>query len=359
MDPQISPITSDLASQSSDPILPKHRGNKIFLLLVVIIVLLLLSGGMYFLGQQSQPKPVPLSASPLASPVSQVDEISGWKTYDANGITFKYPPDYKVWEIAVEANNLSLGVGEESAGNDWTIGIKANTESQEGVVANIKNIPDVSTLKVVSDKPVTFLSLPAREIIIENTPGGSDGYLHKDRSKIIVFTRGNLTYVLSTQFESSTFDQILSTFEFVDNQATMTDWETYTNTKYSISFPQSWSVGVGLESGEDIYSKATPETAMVDISSDPKRPYPNGVITIQVLDSMPTYDATWTKTLTTVNNLTATKYDNSDALDGPSVVYVFQSSPGAKYIEVLFRASKEDTIYKTFEEIINTFTFTQ
>ncbi len=139
---------------------------------------------------------------------------SNKKTYQGTYFTFKYPSDYKVWEISNKAGDISLGVGEASAGNDWTISINANTKNQESIIADIKNIPENSTLKVISDTSTSFLSLPAREIIVENTPGGKDGYLYKTQSKTIVFSRENLTYVISTQFINSIFDQIISTFQF-------------------------------------------------------------------------------------------------------------------------------------------------
>lgn len=137
-------------------------------------------------------------------------------------------------------------------------------------------------------------------------------------------------------------------------------WKTYENTAYgySISFPSTWKAfSIAAGSGA---TDALPESLIVDISdtNQTSRPYPNGVITIQGFDAMPSYDSTWTKSLTNINGAAVTIYDKTDAQDGPSVAYIIQGSPGAKYIEVLFRSSKQDSIYKTFSVIISTFKFT-
>lgn len=146
----------------------------------------------------------------------------------------------------------------------------------------------------------------------------------------------------------------------VDETAT---WKTYTNTQfdYSISYPSMWKA-YNVVAGGGSTSEALASSLIVDISdtTQASRPYPNGVITIQGLDAAPSFGSPWIKTNKTINGINATVYEYSgeaydaNTQDGPSIIYIFDNSKG-KYIEVVFRSSKEDSIRKTFDQILSTF----
>jgi len=217
MDPQTPPVSPDLASQSSEPILPKHRSHKMLLLLVVLVVLLLVSGGMYFLGQQSQPKlspPLPPSALSEPSPVSQMDEMSDWETYinTTYNYSFEYPLD---WEgSSVVADSPGIGLSPTSQMLDFSP--QNNTEKYPVNLLSVQHLqlaptyPQRSEVEINGKKVIKYhLSTDEFE---------SDTYLFGDE------THGYIEFLFRYTKGSKileTFSQILSTFEFVDNNQTI------------------------------------------------------------------------------------------------------------------------------------------
>jgi len=249
------------------------------LLLVVLVVLLLVSGGVYFLGQQSQLKPVPLSASPAASPVSQVDEMVDWNVYkdDKEGIKFKYPKDwysspYSQSTFSVFLNAVPVKIPEAT---EFITPIHVGYNEVTNTVTNVRSYSE-STL-VDGIKRYKQLFDPSNISVEENlTVGGRNsaqlsgkldpnGMLGGEYFKYTLIQMDNklLVVQLSGDKYKEIYDQILSTFEFVDSDNSQT--KLYISEKLGIQFnykPTYYDSTISVkEVGNKIYVYDTRQNA--------------------------------------------------------------------------------------------------
>ncbi len=359
---------------TSDSRQPQRPSNLLLILMVLLLVGLVGYGGYYFGKYYSAPVARQIVPSPLAipvnpTPVAPIDPTARWKTYTNSllGIEFKYPSDWS--EEKIDENNLRLVSPDvlKEAGASPTngamidISFRKIRETVDQLYDRVKDGNDAGGPLVFNKTKTSFQGKPT--VTFEEKSALLENSLTKVTA--VITESGIYTIRLQTfdkeQTERQMLDQILSTFKFVDSttQTPTSTLTTYTNAVYgySISFPTTWhTTNVAAGGGN---SAALPNSLIVDINDGTQvsRPYPNGVITIQGFGATPSYDSSWTKTNATINGANPAVYFNPNGLDGPSTMYLFQNTNG-QYIEILFRSSKEDTIYQVFNQIISTFKLT-
>ena len=238
--PPHSPISSLKPVNSSDS---EEKKPKKFILIILIILAIALgaTGGVfgyqYIQKQklfQTQPSPTPVVQQPSPSP----DPTAGWETYSSEfqNITFKYPPS---WEITEKEGQK---VGEN------IYNTKILLSKNEAIITMYLNMDGLG------GKGQTY---EGREFILD----GNHLYQytrHNENSTKIglstslvntlgVFEINNTTYSITltypntyTKKESSPilneFNQILSTFKFIDEDDETDGLETYENLEQGISF---------------------------------------------------------------------------------------------------------------------------
>ncbi|MDP3973400.1 MAG: hypothetical protein Q8P92_01070 [Candidatus Daviesbacteria bacterium] len=131
------------------------------------------------------------------------------------------------------------------------------------------------------------------------------------------------------------------------------DWEVYANTKYgySIKYPPNWAtiINVTPTSSQETLDNAT----SLDIfDSAAQKSYPDGVMTISILDVVPNPPSGWSQTEANINGSTARKFVGED--QGLHMeTYLIPQNQGVLQIEVRFAPG--DQIQETFAAMLQTF----
>lgn len=199
---------------------------------VIILIIILLSAGIvgaYYFGKlsnKSTQSPPSQTQTPqptlIPQPTSTSDETTNWKTYTSNeyGYSFRYPND---WDAIVKGTSLII--------------------APQSIIADIKKIPGgfgggkglVSALYVNKERVPTksdeFQQVSSTQITID----GKNATLHvvtvtqesplgKPGDQVIQieipFDKGFIEYELVDTKYRSIYDQILSTFKFLDQNQT-------------------------------------------------------------------------------------------------------------------------------------------
>lgn len=198
------------ASVSPEPSAPRQSKMK-FVVMGFIVLLLLVGVGAYILGMQKNvTQNAQVSVTPTVTlPTPTPDPMAGWKTYNdsQNSFTFRYPSgwftgksgdgtillnDEKITETIVEPNQVTATL--EVINDKQLISLYP------------KNPPENSERKVINDITFDYLK-------IVNTGG------QPPKQPIVAQTVKNdtlYTFALSDLSQKTTFDQILSTFTFID-----------------------------------------------------------------------------------------------------------------------------------------------
>lgn len=247
---------------------PIVKKQNIFLV-IILSVLLLISvsiAGLFAYQTQTLVKELTLLKSgqtPVSSTVPTPDPTAGWKTYMNENAGFLLKIPSKIEEVSsteglvsgpFEANpQLVVSFADKST-------IVKNTDSPfDGFTIYMQEVAQLKMtqftfekylneeLKNVKQSP---RGIQSSEIIKKAIGGNEFSYidyepnirkyfiLSGDGERIALFSRVN-----SSQDFLNDFDQILSTFKFIDSNLDL-EWNSYENTKdkYSFSYPQGWKI---------------------------------------------------------------------------------------------------------------------
>ena len=229
----------------------KQKGFSAILILIVVTILAL-GGYMYY---QKQNK---VSISPT-------QQVTNYNTFTSKrvGFSFQYPLN---WPLSVasdqdlknfnnqyteailfdksfywNASDIPIGyIFVEKAGSNESI----QTYAQK-VNNDYEQLP--VNIKQKSTKPVVSFTKVAGIDTVIVTDGGSTASFNSPNTTYVLFNSGfKYTLALQHSFEKNNFNQILSTFKFLDqNQVDTSNWKTYTNSKYGylIKYPDNWVLG--------------------------------------------------------------------------------------------------------------------
>ena len=146
-----------------------------------------------------------------------------------------------------------------------------------------------------------------------------------------------------------------STVDLLPTQ--ITEWETYTNTKYSysIDYPEGWATIINITGGG---KKETLDNAdSLDIfDSASQKSYPEAVMTITRREAPSSLPDGWNESESTINGIQVKKIEGDE--EGlHKETYILPSDKGVIEIEVRYAVG--DPVKQTFDEMLSTFQLTQ
>jgi hypothetical protein len=254
---------------SGAPIIPpaptSKRINKSILIGLVILMITVVIGGMYlYLQNQSQKSQTEENSLTQEQPSPSPDPVTDWETYINSKYEYsikyfddgtikqnncgKNPNDFEAEEIFVlisKTSNMTTCYPLE-----WYAPVQINVH--EGDLSKPNNVlEEMSQDWEISHEQIFIDGYEGRKYFLKHITQYETGCC-PDFQMVRIY-KNNYTYEIILGEDESTyknlFNQILSTFEFVDqNQST----EKFTDKEFgiSISYPESWNVSSGLNGGE-------------------------------------------------------------------------------------------------------------
>ena len=206
----------------------KNQKGFAHLFLVIAIVVICIGGLLHFSWQKGLIKTNP-NQQPSPTPNTSIDETANWNTYKNNeyGFEFKYPPDWKEKQTYGKKGFENLILFGKKEEDSWSV---SNGDLTFQRYINSQNLPFkdyildymVNTQPLPDDPEERMQS--ARNTIMKMNDlnfHGYDALMLKD-STIYIYLNPDIIslniYSPQTKEHKLIFNQILSTFEFVDNQ---------------------------------------------------------------------------------------------------------------------------------------------
>lgn len=232
------------------------RGLMVLLLATSVVLLLSVVGLVgYWSGKRtSQSAVAPRSNLPKQEPQSrfsktpssqQDGELTGWKVFSHDTISFKYPSSWELMPTQPSGSGFYQEVKDPSGIYSLTFSTEGNYNNQTG-----KPFKDL----------YEYINMPYR--VKEVTAGGQEAvqplpragseniygvfFFSKDAESILNLTLGTPRDGLKIEEGQKLFDQILSTFKFLDQELAdeTAGWKVYRSEKYGYEFlyPPSWNI---------------------------------------------------------------------------------------------------------------------
>lgn len=192
----------------------QKQSNFLVILLSILLTISCLVAGFFAYQTQNLVKELTrLQVIPTPVATIEPDSTADWKTYsnEKYGYSMKYPAKSVLNEV-LDNNYLSF-VSFEGP-NIQPLSVYINSSKLNEEVKKIRSQTESHfNAKLVKNESIIFSSFPAVKL----------EYLSTDEKKIntinFVVNNGKYTYVINTQPDS--FDQILSTFKFIEPKASI------------------------------------------------------------------------------------------------------------------------------------------
>lgn len=257
-----------------------YRKSKLLLILTAILVLSAIAAAVFLLGRNSSkpatiplitPTPLPRDSEGILRGTPTPGLTTDWKTYTNQlGFTIELPADWKIYAADIstkpndplwnfETNQLET-INFHNESDDFNE--YGNLSINLNIFANTQNLTTDSWAKSffrpLGSDPKRNLASPAGQLTISGQPAKRFRVWDFTGNEIVTgLVYKNIVVEFSYKIEagdpnyeskSQLYDQILSTFNFLDQIETFDYkkiWKTYTNTyyKYSLKYPFGWKVG--------------------------------------------------------------------------------------------------------------------
>jgi hypothetical protein len=285
--------------------------------------------------------------------------MANWKIYSNDKFSLKYPANLKVYSYTKETNS-PIALSDLSNPSDVPIKISAEGHTIIGVQYFTQKMPTSFPYSNGSDKndtiqPYSINGYSGIRGKLTSTIGEGESVLLQNNTGYIDFTLeiGN----------SQTFDQILSTFQFVDKNGlvhfTSEKSEGVTYPKFSIDYPPKWKID-----GPNVFSKG-------DYSIGIYQPPSSGYACIfrdspAQSEGTPQRDLTKTAYVQIKANTNVLRYYKDDIKNDknkivfrfcdnwPNLANVFESPTEIGWIQYEVPENYDTSILKEMDEIVKT-----
>ncbi len=240
LDPSVSGPGSEQPGQTDVSNPPTPKSNKKSLILVGVAVLLVAGvvGGGYFLWSRSQNQTI--QSSPTPSAESTLDSTADWKTYtdDKRGFLLKYPTDFIISECKNGFHLFELSSKFKSSEFCETppIGAISLDYSKSQLTTGFEKSEEYK----VTETSITIDGIKAQKQVVEklkDAPG-------PDYAVYVLFSNKDYFYniTLRDQYAEDIYNQILSTFKFVDESpSTTTQVKGASLNEIKYTLPETWT----------------------------------------------------------------------------------------------------------------------
>lgn len=246
---EIQPVSISQESQPVRSPVPAKPKNRFFPFLVVVVILLSLGIGGYVAYKNMQPGNQVLQTTPTPSVLlkpTAVDLTVDWKTFTKSDWSFRYPPNLFAKEPV--ANFVDLVDSEDTPASNARISVDAR------LIEPYLNDYDTALKRRANDLNITNpqTKILPYGVIISGKLGPGMGEGLKVTNGLVKYKNGAISVEYSgTNVDPQTFDQILSTFKFVDQTTPTPSPPTTTNTcpasEWIDCMPVSDSAGIKYE----------------------------------------------------------------------------------------------------------------
>ncbi len=269
--PQVENTKPDLLQPENvlaEPSVSPKKPKSTFLLLAVLGILLVGTGVVFAVKALNKTKSVKsIVPTPSTSETPVVDETANWQTYSnsALGYSIKFPVD---WTISAKggadintfpAPVISSPCNYEENQRCSQIFIETGVYDPDDPTTKFEpnfiiNLSGPNPDKITNKTTTKLDTEEATEFEYFQSNYGSNGRLlhvlvavHQNTKYTITYEESQKDLLIQTKDDwqnKKVFDQILSTFKFLDETSASdtTNWQTYTNQKYgfSLKYPPDW-----------------------------------------------------------------------------------------------------------------------
>lgn len=382
------PLQSEPTQSSPTPD-SKHKFKLLFIIGVIIFLLLIVGGASaaYFLNANKQPQEVACTMEAKLCPDGSSVGRTGPKCEFApcpnpptpkptKDFTFTYPP--YLFPVDINQNPLVLNYYDGSAlPTPKASGNIVYTIS----VGNKKIDPDTTLDNAIKAETGLPIVPQGRKINLDGTAGKSFEIftdktrlyafaIKNDKLYSIILTFNNPETTSSIADEKIVFNNILSSFKFVENQTINTsNWKTYTNTEYGFSFkyPNDWL----LENSTEFIEIKSPDFQQNEKNFLEQEAKQGAFISIHptALDQLPNItEGQLLKGNDTTEDRTASNVKQLFVGGRPAIKYDFKAQSGFLGSTALVESESKmynlRIVYKSvfykdiFDQILSTFKFT-
>ncbi len=338
MFPETQPTPQPEIKPAHSPLTP--------LLSFFVVILLAISGFLGYQNMQLQKQIASIQSAPLPTPTQSVNPIANWRTYTNArlGYALQYP---NAWQV--EENTIYPIPSKPAA----TFIFEKQTEFAPGVYIWIQ--PQVEPKQWITEQLISpdFSQMKTQSVTIGGLPGtkisGVPGPLEQEW---VFVTKSNqsIIFYASAQTDMSMFDQILSTFKFLEQTST-TDtsaWKAYQMEEFSFKYPATWK----LDSNGRKITYVNPAVTLLAMSSnDPM------YTECMKLDDIKTIGSLAVKSYSREISVEACNGGDPTELEKWIVKANSEGyQPGIQYI---YSSTQKTEAEKIFEVILSSFRFTQ
>lgn len=180
-----------------------------------------------------QPTSIPRPTQPPATPTEGADPIANWKEHYYSGLSFKFPPTLQGYNLGIIEMTTALYPDRTSVYLNATNSTASEgTDSDVGfIITRVENPDNLSAVdwwnKNITRRELIVSNVKEQDYALRNVTIDSytlffykhkfvfdQGYLYKGKNSIYLFSEQ--LSANNPAFTESLFNQILSTFQFLD-----------------------------------------------------------------------------------------------------------------------------------------------
>lgn len=210
---------------------PKQSNFLVILLSILLFIAVAIAGFFAFQTQRlvaelkiKNEELIVKTPEPTAEPITTTDPTTDWKTYTNKNFSFKYLNSWEVYAPQIEGNALNLYIGPKEVVDEikTLFGRGGGFGGGKFLTFTISEVDNMPIYQSDEFQKVTMVKIKVGSVdatkYITDVIQDMQGFNKGDKIETIVLSLGNKYTVISLldyQYKNA-FDQILSTFKFID-----------------------------------------------------------------------------------------------------------------------------------------------